>query len=917
MTNILTGALRMYIHYFEPEAKAVLDQLKAEEGFSLLSDEAKRQMAETILFRIRIVTTSYFQYLVAEHLKEENPLAGFDFKLITNEEKERITPVILAELERGEISLPPRMLETIQTIRSNFFLFMKEMLSDLLHFRKEICDTLFDGRQYEKITGIKASGDTHNHGKSTSIIETDVGKLVFKPHSCQIDVRAYDFMNRYFRDIIVMPKVFAYQDEFGAVEFLEKKISEGREATKKYYRALGGTAAVLKMLGSTDMHCENLFACEGKLALIDIETLLYPVAAPEKNAFHILYGKKNAEELNHSVMNTHLLNGRVEMPQLKKDFSILNNLDEDGSAPVIDGTRRSVLEFQEDFFSGFSEWYDRCLELRSQIRADVKAEFSGSVMRSIVWATRSYGDILRRLNSCYSYQSADYYASQLEKLPGILKREKIRVFPQVEDKEIRALMEHEIPFFYTYGDSKDLYSEGELIASDYYDESAAERALSIIDEMNEAEKQFELQYMKLSLGLIKIKAEEIPPIIQPADIPLEPESAILEAEQIMEQIYEDSIRFTSGDLTWLLFDPGRENPDIMNFGLYTGISGMAVFFAAMAKASGDENIRAKARECLDSCKRLLLQFLKSEELPDILQDSSRFSLGEGSGIGGLLHALVILNHTFPGICEEHIRLAKQRLSLVDVAAFHDTDKAGGIAGLLVSLCRFEEYYSDPKMRELIRALADQLVSLKTMKAGDVLVWKTLADKNHPISGAVHGMTGIAEALYLADLRLGTRDFEAAAQDAIAFEDQSYDEKENDWMDLRVPGSHKPAKGNCYGTEGIGIICGRLMKEKMEAMELPRMYKRARLSVRQRPPLPLDHLCCGNMSTVDYYLETGDRDSAGRLLAAVVKQKDELGRYRLGYTDHLTNNNVTLFYGLAGIGYELLRYTDPGQFLTAL
>lgn len=82
-------------------------------------------------------------------------------------------------------------------------------------------------------------------------------------------------------------------------------------------------------------------------------------------------------------------------------------------------------------------------------------------------------------------------------------------------------------------------------------------------------------------------------------------------------------------------------------------------------------------------------------------------------------------------------------------------------------------------------------------------------------------------------------------------------------------------------------------------------------------MPRDHLCCGNMSTVDYYLEIGDWESAGKLLAAVVDQKEKLGRYRLGYADHLTNNNVTLLYGLSGIGYELIRYTDPERFLTAL
>jgi lantibiotic modifying enzyme len=31
---------------------------------------------------------------------------------------------------------------------------------------------------------------------------------------------------------------------------------------------------------------------------------------------------------------------------------------------------------------------------------------------------------------------------------------------------------------------------------------------------------------------------------------------------------------------------------------------------------------------------------------------------------------------------------------------------------------------------------------------------------------------------------------------------------------------------------------------------------------------------------------------------------------LGLDGKVPNNNVTLFFGLAGIGYELIRYTDP-------
>ena len=80
---------------------------------------------------------------------------------------------------------------------------------------------------------------------------------------------------------------------------------------------------------------------------------------------------------------------------------------------------------------------------------------------------------------------------------------------------------------------------------------------------------------------------------------------------------------------------------------------------------------------------------------------------------------------------------------------------------------------------------------------------------------------------------------------------------------------------------------------------------------------LDHLCCGEMSLADYYLETGNTEAAGRVLTEVVQTAKENGGYRLGFADCQSNDNVTLFYGLAGIGYELIRYTDKNRFPTIL
>lgn len=917
LKNNLMNTGNSFLLFFEPKLDEKLIQLQNKAYYTLLSEAAKQDMKESVFEKINLITESYFQSILAEILKDDNPFAVYDFKFITKAEREKLSPIITQKLISGEISPPSRLMESVEKVMDNAVLFYDSMLSNLYEHRKEICDLLFDGSMYTAVSSVTGSGDTHNHGKYTAIINTDRGKLVYKPRSCKIDVEAYHFMKRYFDDIIVMPKAFAYEQEFGVVEFLEKKISEGDKAAARYYYALGGTTAVIKMLGSRDMHMENLFACDGRLALIDIETLLYPDVKLEKNVWLCANEESDIAEISGSVYFSALFNQRIKLNRKEFDFSIMTNITEQGSVPLVDGKPKTVLDYRKDFLDGFSDIYDRCMEKRYDILNDLDKGFSDNIVRAIILATNSYGGIIKRLNSCYSYNSEEHYAAQIEKLPVLLKRYKQKNYPLLVEKEVQALMENEVPFFYTYEDSKDIYNYGELVAKDFFDQSAIERARILIKSLSEEEKLFEISLMELILDTTPVKDEAKYPELRRDASCITAESAVIEAEKIMEYIYSKALRLISGNMLFMDYDPGRENSELMQLGLYSGISGMAVFFGAMYSCSKNPKIKAEAKECLDSCLNMLSRFLFSKETPAILKDHHSFSLGEGGGFAGILRSIVLINHSCDGICSELIDKAKELLPEIEIEDNDLTDKSLGLAGIIVTLCRYNEYRNDPQVKKTVYAMAKKLVSLKKLSSGDVTVWKTLTDKNHPISGAVHGMTGIAEALLMAGDLLKTDEFEEAARDALKFEDESYCDDCKNWLDRRIPGIKKAAKGNCYGTEGIGIVCTHLKNRGIMRSEMPRMLERADTAVRRDAPLMADHLCCGNMSTVDYFLETGDREAAGKLLNDVVKRKDENGCYKLGLSGEKSNNNVTLFFGLAGIGYELIRFTDPEAYETVL
>ena len=912
--------------WFSPLIEEAISDINKSTGAGLADDKARHQIREIMEARIGIATHDFFLHELAKLCLESNPLLEFDASLITEDEVKAAAPILLERLEKKEILLPERMERSVGVIIKNLTAYIKEFLCDLDSHKDEISSAVLDGRKYSGITGIVKAGDAHNHGRFTAIVETDAGKIVYKPHSCRIDQAAYDLMKEYFSYIILMPKVFACEDRFGVAQFLEKKRAEGRDSAGRYYYALGGTAAVLLMMGSKDMHMENLFACGERIAIIDLETLIYPYPGVIPDPGVMIFSKEDQKALYDTLMNSSLVNTRMKLKRQEEEFSILMNTGEDGSAPVVDGEKQSVLPFERDFYEGFSDIYDRVLELRPVLKDKVAGLFSGRVIRTVLTATKVYSDILKRLNSNYSYSSEDYYKSQWDKLPGVLSRNKIDYCRPAEETEVAALIENDIPFFYTFSLSRDLYFEGKIVEKDYFMQSGLERTLEILDHMSREEKEFEMRFLRFSLAGAKVaedlsfypvkglKGEELPKEDEPV---LGPKEAVLEAERVFHLIMGQALTLHTGTGFWLSFSPSEDNPSAMGVGLYSGIAGMAVFFAAMEKGAADPEVGRKAADALDSCLRLLGRYGDSILNSERVFDEQEFSLGEGEGLAGVLRSLVIINRFRNGCCRQLIDNICRFLKKIDVSAYKETDKVSGLSGLIVTLCRYEELYTYDGIKDVIRALCDRLKSLKTLEWEETFVWKTMSDKNHPISGAVHGMAGIAEAFFLADLRLGRSDYMEPALAALSFEDRVYSEDLGGWEDRRVPGVHVLAKGNCYGAPGMGIIFNRLKNEGIKDVMLDRNEMRAYDTVVSSRLLLRDHLCCGNMSTVEYFLETGRVEDAGRLLYRLVNSAGSRGAYALGYENSRTNDNVTLFYGLAGIGYELLRYADPKGVPTVL
>ena len=93
--------------------------------------------------------------------------------------------------------------------------------------------------------------------------------------------------------------------------------------------------------------------------------------------------------------------------------------------------------------------------------------------------------------------------------------------------------------------------------------------------------------------------------------------------------------------------------------------------------------------------------------------------------------------------------------------------------------------------------------------------------------------------------------------------------------------------------------------------------------RSNPP-QVSHLCCGKLGWVEFVLSAGQRlhrpalrDWARRRAAGMIAQAARDGGYRLlpGAPDDTAN--PSLFVGIAGIGYEMLRLAHPDRLPSVL
>lgn len=346
--------------------------------------------------------------------------------------------------------------------------------------------------------------DLHNGGRIVCRVHLQSGEsVVYKPRPLGVERIAA----RVFEEISsasgidvarCVPRSIDRGD-YGWQEFVAPSPLAGRDAAGSYFEKLGVVAAIMGILGSVDMHHENIVARADAPVLVDLETFLHA----DKAIAEVNIANGLLATLKRSVVGTLLLPQRLpsgpysvlmagigvpsEQRSERDDFVLVN----DGTDAIdiarrrfhiqhttnipfdADGVRYSTIECADEFTQGFERGYEACVACAQPLRAILAEPVP---VRHILRSTAIYFRVFCAATHPDYMRSEDEFRRILRLLGAPSGFEARAQSEFVVGEEMAALACADIPYFSVRSD--DIRLEGRDASSlPVFDMSPRARAL--------------------------------------------------------------------------------------------------------------------------------------------------------------------------------------------------------------------------------------------------------------------------------------------------------------------------------------------------------------------------------------------------------------------------------------------------------
>ena len=768
-------------------------------------------------------------------------------------------------------------------------------------------------------------GDLHAGGQAVARLSLEAGQVMYKPRSLRIDVALDAFLQRVFGDRvdrIRVPEVIDRGD-YGWASFVVHRYCEGEEELRMFYLRLGHWLAVLRLLGGTDIHHENLIAAGPVPVVIDAESLFAVIPKPPASGCGQAHDAAQAL-IAGSVLRTGIVPFRAsdagfDGADLSAAGALPNQQPKIQIPVIVDaGTTEARLELVDTDIAHaqnhpsalpqVSAYWNQISEgflAASNILRDFDAkgaleawlvEFAGCAVRDLRHPTQAYVEIGRML---WHPASLHDEAKAIERARDLFSRNAAITSitastPQEIAGAIDDLLYGDIPVFV-----------GPLARARIDDAVADWRAMRIdLEELTIRSALVTTELNRLGNQPDQTSDDRLCRARAPHAEHLDTRRRKL-AVDVVERLLKLAVSGADGSITWITPETTSEGWFIqpLQGDLYFGLGGITVALAGYLSEVEDGRAHPVpgTNEALSGALHTLIA-LEAIQQPR--------NLGGFAGYGAQIWTWLTLRDLLrrPDLIARAVASAEA----LETKGFHADDGfdiIDGAAGVIVPLLGLANATDDARWLALAARAAQHL---EKTAAVDALGARWMTAFQQPIGGFSHGATGIGWALArIASSAAGSEAdrtrWSTLADAAFAFEDSLYEESCCNWIDKRYPELNKSHDTWCNGSVGIGLAAADLYARGGDAHHLRRL-RRAVAAARGK--WGISHtLCHGDFSLWELQVRAAALDpvacaedlsaSAAHIISSIEENHGIVtGRARAAFTPGLMNGLAGAVHGLS-------------------
>ena len=829
----------------------------------------------------------------------------------------------------------PVLLRLLSTIVSQWLdsnnIFLKRLEKDSYRIFKQL------NFRANIISNIDISlSDPHNYGKSVYKIQNSSGKIIlYKPKSLKTDYNFSKLIGKINNlnppEKLMLPKVLSFNN-YGWTEYIHHKACKNLKDFNSYYRKAGSWLGILYLYSATDFHAENIIAYKNFPVPIDFETIMQPSFLNTKrkifsksvidanlfiddsvNSVGMLPNFSLFKDNKKVYDNSGLKGGRSSYQtkiwkNVNKDDMYLKKIlfadPPNKNLPFLKSKTGNFNSYVDEFINGFKNYLNFIIRLREKFGNNLfLKDFKKIDTRVVIRPTRFYYLLLERLKNHKYMNNGILWSLNSDFVTRLSNFEnKIHINNwKIHNIEREDLLDFNIPYlklsFFNSNIQNKLFKSLRDKLNNLNDKeiktqsSIIEQLLSLVKKKKE---KINLNHKKLLLKKYNFSKKNF----------FENEAHNI-YQKIISLAFKDKNNLSWVGINWL----GESNVGhLSNLDpyIYNGNLGIAIFLEAYGKVFKNKNAKKYAYKSV----RNIIENIKMNHKTNFLQNQS---IGGLVGLGSLIYGFCALYN----ISKKRIYLNTslsilKKINLEQINKDKSLDILDGVSGLILSLIYMNKVIKDPIIKKVLEHCGDYLINQPMLKYKGYKSWKSISiSSNLPLTGMSHGASGFALALYSLYNLIPKKKYYECLRDCFNYEDNFFDKKKNNWLDLRGFDNLNPNQW-CHGAVGIGFSRLSMIKIKRKKLLINDLEKAINSSLNAWPNIK-DTICCGKMSTIlflyDYSKFTKNneiKNLAIDYLYSTIKLSKINKGYNLGAKYYY---NPGLFLGLSGIGYVILNFLD--------